>query len=196
MARKLAADAAPNTPAVLSLAEKLILDGRLEELGFLVSFFAGFTREIDGGGDCVGDCARCADIGREVDVEDDGGAGAGLAIHSPCECEHNSPDSLDARLFPSVTPAVTIDEASSLSLATSGAGGVLRSDDTGGVRWTDGAAHPYACEWRAALSQLATRIDASMVEAYGAVFAPCRALRDALRGRKKRKHAGSGSMIY
>ena len=38
---------------------------------------------------------------------------------SPCECEHNDPDSLDARLFPSVVlavaPAVTMDEASSLS---------------------------------------------------------------------------------
>jgi len=37
----------------------------------------------------------------------------------PCECEHNNPDSLDARLFPfvvlSVAPAVTMDEASSLS---------------------------------------------------------------------------------
>jgi len=41
------------------------------------------------------------------------------AIDSPCECEHNNPDSLDARLFPSVVlavaPAVTMDEASSLS---------------------------------------------------------------------------------
>jgi len=41
-----------------------------------------------------------------------------LAIDSPCECEHNNPDSLDARLFPSVVlavaPAVTTDEASSL----------------------------------------------------------------------------------
>ena len=41
------------------------------------------------------------------------------AIDSPCECEHNNPDSLDARLFPSVAlavaPAVTMDEASSLS---------------------------------------------------------------------------------
>ena len=40
-------------------------------------------------------------------------------IDSPCECEHNNPDSLDARLFPSVVlavaPAVTMDEASSLS---------------------------------------------------------------------------------
>ena len=43
-----------------------------------------------------------------------------MAIDSPCECEHNNPDSLDARLFPSVvlavTPAVTMDEASSLSV--------------------------------------------------------------------------------
>jgi len=43
----------------------------------------------------------------------------GLAIDSPCECEHNNPDSLDARLFftvvLAVAPAVTIDEASSLS---------------------------------------------------------------------------------
>jgi len=40
-------------------------------------------------------------------------------IDSPCECEHNNPDSLDARLFPSVvlavTPAVTMDDVSSLS---------------------------------------------------------------------------------
>jgi len=40
-------------------------------------------------------------------------------IDSPCECEHNKSDSLDARLFPSVVlavaPAVTMDEASSLS---------------------------------------------------------------------------------
>jgi len=40
------------------------------------------------------------------------------AIDSPCECEHNNPDSLDARLFPSVVlaaaPAVTMDEASTL----------------------------------------------------------------------------------
>ena len=39
-------------------------------------------------------------------------------IDSPCECEHNNPDSLDTRLFPSVVlavaPAVTMDEASSL----------------------------------------------------------------------------------
>ena len=41
------------------------------------------------------------------------------SIDSPCECEHNNPDLLDARLFPSVVlavaPAVTMDEASSLS---------------------------------------------------------------------------------
>ena len=40
------------------------------------------------------------------------------AMDSPCECEHNNPDSLDARLFPSVVlavaPAVTMDEASYL----------------------------------------------------------------------------------
>jgi len=40
-------------------------------------------------------------------------------MNSPCECEHNKLDSLDARLFPSVVlaaaPAVTMDEASSLS---------------------------------------------------------------------------------
>jgi len=53
-------------------------------------------------------------------------AGAGVtaptvteAIDSPCECEHNNPDSLDARLFSfvvlAVAPAVTMDEASSLS---------------------------------------------------------------------------------
>jgi len=40
-------------------------------------------------------------------------------IDSPCECEHNNPDSLDARLFftvvLAVAPAVTMDEASSLS---------------------------------------------------------------------------------
>jgi len=48
-------------------------------------------------------------------------ANSALAIDSPCECEHNNPDSLDARLFPSVVlavaPAVTMDEASSLTLA-------------------------------------------------------------------------------
>jgi len=41
---------------------------------------------------------------------------------SPCECEHHNPDSLDARLFPSVVlavaPAVAMDDASSLSLPT------------------------------------------------------------------------------
>jgi len=41
-----------------------------------------------------------------------------ISIDSPCECEHNNPDSLDARLFPSVVsavaPAVTMDGASSL----------------------------------------------------------------------------------
>jgi len=41
------------------------------------------------------------------------------SMDSPCECEHNNPDSLDARLFPSVVlpvaPAVTMDEAFSLS---------------------------------------------------------------------------------
>ena len=41
------------------------------------------------------------------------------AIDSPYECEHNNPDSLDARLFTSVvlavTPAVTMHEASPLS---------------------------------------------------------------------------------
>jgi len=40
-------------------------------------------------------------------------------MNSPCECEQNYPDSRDARLFPSVVlavaPAVTMDEASSLS---------------------------------------------------------------------------------
>jgi len=40
-------------------------------------------------------------------------------IDSPCECEHNDPDSLDARLFftvvLAVAPAVAMDEASSLS---------------------------------------------------------------------------------
>jgi len=45
-----------------------------------------------------------------------------LAIDSPCEYEHNNPDSLDARLFSSVVlavaPAVTMDEASSLLLVT------------------------------------------------------------------------------
>jgi len=37
---------------------------------------------------------------------------------NPCECEHNDPDSLDARLFPSVVlavaPAVTMHEVSFL----------------------------------------------------------------------------------
>jgi len=41
-----------------------------------------------------------------------------VPIDSPCECEHNNPDSLDARLFPTVVlaaaPAATMDEASSL----------------------------------------------------------------------------------
>jgi len=41
------------------------------------------------------------------------------SICSSCAFEHNNPDSLDARLFPSVVlavaPAVTMDEASSLS---------------------------------------------------------------------------------
>jgi len=45
----------------------------------------------------------------------------GGAIDSPCECEYNNPDSLDARLFftvvLAVVPAVTMDEASSLSCA-------------------------------------------------------------------------------
>jgi len=39
-------------------------------------------------------------------------------IDSPCACEHNNPDSLDARLFPLVVlvvaPAATMDEATSL----------------------------------------------------------------------------------
>jgi len=42
-----------------------------------------------------------------------------LSTDSPCECEHNNPDSLDARVFftvvLAVAPAVTMDEASSLS---------------------------------------------------------------------------------
>ena len=41
-----------------------------------------------------------------------------MSIDSPCECEHNNPDSLDARLFftvvLAVALAVTMDEASSL----------------------------------------------------------------------------------
>jgi len=40
------------------------------------------------------------------------------SIDSPCGCEHNNPDSLDARLFPfvvlAVAPAVTTDEVPSL----------------------------------------------------------------------------------
>ena len=40
------------------------------------------------------------------------------AIDSPCECEHDNADSLDARLFPSVVlavvPAVTMDTATLL----------------------------------------------------------------------------------
>ena len=43
-----------------------------------------------------------------------------ISIDSPCEREHHNPDSLDARLFPSVVlavaPAVTMDEASSLQV--------------------------------------------------------------------------------
>ena len=62
-----------------------------------------------------------------------------VAIDSPCEREHNNPDSLDARLFPSVVlavaPAVTMDKASSLSVGWAGTeissalglGGVARS---------------------------------------------------------------------
>ena len=46
-------------------------------------------------------------------------AGPPTPIDSPCECEPNNPDSLDARLFftvvLAVAPAVTMDEASSLS---------------------------------------------------------------------------------
>ena len=46
-----------------------------------------------------------------------------MAIDSPCECEHNDPDSLDARLFSSVVlavaPAVIMDDASSLSMVPS-----------------------------------------------------------------------------
>ena len=42
-----------------------------------------------------------------------------MSIDSPCECEHNNPYPLDARLLPSVvlavSPAGTMDEASSLS---------------------------------------------------------------------------------
>ena len=49
----------------------------------------------------------------------------GGAIDSPCECEHNNPDSLDARLFPSVVfavaPGVTMDEASSVGEGGEGA---------------------------------------------------------------------------
>ena len=45
-----------------------------------------------------------------------------VAIDSPCECEHNNPDSLDARLFFTVVlaiaPAVAMDEASSLSVGS------------------------------------------------------------------------------
>jgi len=46
-----------------------------------------------------------------------------ITIDSPCECEHNIPDSLDARLVSSVVlavaPAVAMDQASSLSLRIS-----------------------------------------------------------------------------
>jgi len=53
------------------------------------------------------------------------------AIDSSCECEHNTPDSLDARLFPSVVlavaPAMTMDEASSLSEGKQEAGWCLGS---------------------------------------------------------------------
>jgi len=48
----------------------------------------------------------------------------GGAIDSPCECEHNNPDSLDARLFftvmLAVAPAVTMDEAYPLSWGKGG----------------------------------------------------------------------------
>ena len=44
---------------------------------------------------------------------------ASAAMDSPCECEYNNPDSLDARLFlyvvSAVAPAVTMDGAFSLS---------------------------------------------------------------------------------
>jgi len=43
-------------------------------------------------------------------------------IDSPCECEHNNPDSLDARLFftvvLAVAPAVTMDEAGATANTT------------------------------------------------------------------------------
>ena len=48
------------------------------------------------------------------------GVVAAPKIFAVRECEHNEPDSLDARLFPSVVfsvaPAVTMNEASSLSI--------------------------------------------------------------------------------
>jgi len=51
-------------------------------------------------------------------------------IDSRCECEHNKPDSLDARLFftmvLAVAPAVTMDEASSLLVTNGGSTASLR----------------------------------------------------------------------
>jgi len=72
------------------------------------------------------------------------------AIDSPCECGHNNPDSLEARLFPSVVlavaPAVTMDEASPLSPVCSGKDGGWTTDAAesleGGL--THAALHPSA----------------------------------------------------
>jgi len=43
-------------------------------------------------------CRACCDHGRSIFSV--------VVLDSPCECEHNHPDSLDARLFPSVVLAV------------------------------------------------------------------------------------------
>jgi len=62
-----------------------------------------------------------------------------VPMDSSCECEDNNPDSLDARLFPSVVlavaPAVTMDEASSLSrIYGIGAGDVVFTFTRGSCR--------------------------------------------------------------
>jgi len=64
-----------------------------------------------------------------------------IPIDSPCECEHTNPDSLDARLFPlvvfAVAPAVTMDEASSVSIRKLpiDIDYIDKADNQLGVRW-------------------------------------------------------------
>ena len=84
---------------------------------------ASLTAESDITGSCT--CTRiqiCMCVCKNVRTGSTYPMGWALPIDSPCECEHNNPDSLDARLFftvvLAVAPAVTMDEASSLSLPT------------------------------------------------------------------------------